>query len=221
MPFGAEEALAACLDPGELRMRAPNKFIAEDLAIRNPSKEVSYPGPILPAVAFRSIHEGGVGLMAPSLDDRRAVTVVPFPIGKDFFFLPDTRFQRPFGSVRVAFHDQRVYQSPHSYVCAMLVTNLITEQLNEHTYDADTARLRFNLSVSRQGFTLALRGFNDKLPILLETVLAACKNPSLLRDAATFSRLHERQVRSLRNLSEEPPRALRILSLQTSAGSLP
>ncbi len=41
----------------------------------------------------------------------------------------------------------------------------------EETYPADLAQLSFALSPSERGFTLKLSGLNDKLKVLLETIL--------------------------------------------------
>ena len=45
------------------------------------------------------------------------------------------------------------------------------EELNEYAYDAESAGLSYHLAADQRGINLEVGGYNDKLPILLKTVL--------------------------------------------------
>jgi insulysin len=48
---------------------------------------------------------------------------------------------------------------------------LVTDALNEYSYDADLAGLTYSFEASSLGFYVSVTGYNDKLHVLLRDVL--------------------------------------------------
>ncbi|THG92718.1 hypothetical protein EW026_g8279, partial [Hermanssonia centrifuga] len=57
-----------------------------------------------------------------------------------------------------------------------LLVDLLKDALSEVTYDAQLAGLDYSVSNHSTGFQISISGYNDKLPILLDTVLLKLKN---------------------------------------------
>jgi insulysin len=95
------------------------------------------------------------------------------------------------------------YSSPHTVNCLSLSLSLISDHLNEYTYDAELAGLNFSLDSSHHGLALKVGGYNDKLPVLLdkllETILSFKINPE------RFAILREVYERSLKNQAANQP----------------
>lgn len=76
-----------------------------------------------------------------------------------------------------------------------LFADLVTDSLTEFAYDADLAGLSYNFSHQSLGLYVALSGYNDKLHLLLRTVLERAKslqvNPdrlAVMKDQVRWSR---------------------------------
>jgi insulysin len=57
-----------------------------------------------------------------------------------------------------------------------LYAALVTDALNEYSYDADVAGLIYSFEASSLGFCVPISGYNDKLHVLLRDVLEKAKN---------------------------------------------
>ncbi|KAI0273475.1 Metalloenzyme, LuxS/M16 peptidase-like protein [Gloeopeniophorella convolvens] len=62
-------------------------------------------------------------------------------------------------------------ESPIASVLTKLYAVLVTDALNEYSYDADLAGLTYSFEVSSLGFYVIVSGYNDKLHVLLRDVL--------------------------------------------------
>ena len=62
------------------------------------------------------------------------------------------------------------YDSPRSTVLAALYTELVKDALNEYSYDASVAGLRYQLINSTRGLQIVFFGYNDVMPTLLTKV---------------------------------------------------
>ena len=63
-----------------------------------------------------------------------------------------------------------------------LYAALVTDALNEYSYDADLAGLTYLFEVSSLGFFVTITGYNDKLHVLLRDVLVKAKNLEVRAD---------------------------------------
>ncbi len=54
--------------------------------------------------------------------------------------------------------------------------DLVEDALTEQTYDADLAGLSYKFQGESEGMYVSVSGYNDKLPVLLRTILTEVKN---------------------------------------------
>lgn len=74
-----------------------------------------------------------------------------------------------------------------------LLTDLLEDDLAEVTYDASLAGLHYSVSSHRGGIVVSTNGYNDKLGVLLDTVLERLKTLVIKPDRLEIMR---EQVRS-------------------------
>jgi insulysin len=63
-----------------------------------------------------------------------------------------------------------------------LYAALVTDALNEYSYDADLAGLTYLFDASSLGFFVTISGYNDKLHVLLRDVLVKAKDLEVRAD---------------------------------------
>jgi insulysin len=63
-----------------------------------------------------------------------------------------------------------------------LYTAIVTDALNEYSYDAELAGLVYSFEASSLGFCVSITGYNDKLHVLLRDVLARAKDVEVRAD---------------------------------------
>jgi len=54
---------------------------------------------------------------------------------------------------------------------ANLYVDLLKDSLNEYSYMAELAGLKYTVSATNYGLNLSVSGFSDKMDVLLETVV--------------------------------------------------
>jgi insulysin len=97
--------------------------------------------------------------------------------------LLDNEFQKPKSICRFYFYTPLAYnESPLSTVLTELYCAMITETLNEYTYDASCAGLSYSLTTTTTGLALALSGYNHKMNVLLKAVLEAMTTMTTLNE---------------------------------------
>jgi insulysin len=75
--------------------------------------------------------------------------------------------------------------------------------LNEYLYNAEMAGISYYINCWIQGLSIVVRGYNDKLPVLLEKIIVKMKD--LKVDPERFSLIKERIQRSYKNTRLESP----------------
>lgn len=123
--------------------------------------------------------------------------------GSVLWYLPDDEFQRPKADFHFSLLTPVASQSADNSLLAQLYTRMVLDQLNETLYDAALAGLSVNLYPHLQGISLKLSGFSDKQPLLLDTLIAAMRNPAL--DPARFNRIRDQLREELENSAQEKP----------------
>ena len=91
------------------------------------------------------------------------------------FHKKDDQFWVPKANVFLFVWSPMSAPTPRHVVKTRLFCELVTDALNEYSYDADLAGLRYNLSPDIYGIQVSVSGYNDKLPVLLATVLEKVK----------------------------------------------
>ncbi|RIB06084.1 Metalloenzyme, LuxS/M16 peptidase-like protein [Gigaspora rosea] len=94
--------------------------------------------------------------------------------------------------------------SPSHCVKTRLYTELVKDNLTEYSYNADLAGLRYDIETQREGILLSIKGYNDKLHILLQDIVHAMK-PKFTIYPGRFEKVKERLQRSYKNTFLDPP----------------
>ncbi|GMN54728.1 hypothetical protein TIFTF001_023858 [Ficus carica] len=158
---------------GDLHLPAPNIFIPTDLSIKNAHDEVKYPT-----------------LLRKSPYSR-------------LWYKPDTVFLTPKAYVKIDFSCPRASESPEAEVLSNIFTELLMDYLNEYAYYARVAGLYYGISHTNGGFQVILIGYNDKLRILLETVVEKIANFKVKPDR--FSVIKEMVTKEYQNMKFRQP----------------
>ncbi|RCH96410.1 Insulinase (Peptidase M16), partial [Rhizopus stolonifer] len=115
----------------------------------------------------------------------------------------DDTFWVPRANVWILLRSPLAYASPASCVKARLYADLLKDSLNEYAYDAEVAGLCYNVENQLEGMLLALSGYNDKLPVLLEKVVQKMRHFQV--DVERFKLIKEQLRRLYKNFALEPP----------------
>ena len=115
-------------------------------------------------------------LTTEATEEVAAPTVIKDNAKLKLLFKSDTTFKTPKAEIILSFLSPVSYQSPEAAVMTSLFTRLVMDTLNERTYDAELAGLRFNLYNTQTGFMVKIGGYNHKLGILLSQILEACSD---------------------------------------------
>ena len=115
----------------------------------------------------------------------------------EIWFQQDLRFQTPKAELTLLINTPRVYDSPKSAVLSQLYTNAINEGLNEFGYAVHIAGLEFGISTGKEGITLNVSGYSDR--ILTLSKILSTKLQEIIIDEATFQSLKERRLRIYQN----------------------
>ena len=91
----------------------------------------------------------------------------------------DSSFKTPKANLFFSVLSNRANRSAREAVLTNLYTRLVKDQMNETLYDAYVAGLGTDIYPHMKGFSVRLSGYNEKLPVLLEQVTQALKQPEL------------------------------------------
>ncbi|KAL5021570.1 hypothetical protein ScPMuIL_000725 [Solemya velum] len=119
------------------------------------------------------------------------------------WFKQDNKFFLPKACVNFELTSPQAYIDPIHHNMTTLFVALFKDALNEYSYDADLAGLHYNLDSTIYGIHLSLKGYNDKLGVLLKKIMQ--KLTSFQVDPKRYEILKELFTRSLRNFNAEQP----------------
>jgi secreted Zn-dependent insulinase-like peptidase len=132
---------------------------------------------------------------------------IPVPLermsSKTLWYQPDTDFAVPRAVFTLNLELPGVRDTAKEAVSQALLADLVQDELNAWSYPAQLAGLSYSLSPTTEGLMLMVYGYDEKLPVLLEKVLAALKNPALPEDR--FLLYKAKFQRSLANQALEKP----------------
>ncbi|CAG8509238.1 15851_t:CDS:10, partial [Racocetra persica] len=94
--------------------------------------------------------------------------------------------------------------SPSNCIKTRLYTELVKDNLTEYSYNADLAGLRYDIDTQREGILLTIKGYNDKLHVLLKDIVDAM-NPKFIIYPGRFEKVKERLQRAYKNTFLDPP----------------
>ncbi len=156
-----------------LFIRANNPFIAQDLAIKAVQSPKSHPVVVL---------------------EKEGLTV---------WHHQDGSFKTPKANLYFNVMSAHANDSARNAVLTSLYTRMVKDQLNETLYDAYVAGLSTDIYPHLKGFSVRLSGYNDKLPVLLEHVVKALKDPTF--EANRFNVVKQQYEEQLSNAKKDKP----------------
>jgi len=115
----------------------------------------------------------------------------------------DVSFKVPKANVFVRVQSPLAASSARHSALNQLLVTLVNDRLNENSYPASLAGLSYSLSANSRGFDLGLRGYNDKMPLLLSMLTEQIQRPLIVEDR--FDRLKIELLRSLKNAQKQTP----------------
>ncbi|KZT41760.1 hypothetical protein SISSUDRAFT_981316 [Sistotremastrum suecicum HHB10207 ss-3] len=165
-------------DISDLYLPGPNEFIPDDLEVQK--LEISAP------------------LKRPMLIRESPLLEV--------WFKKDDQFWVPKANVFLEIRSPLASVTPRHAVLTRLIAELVTDALQEYSYDADLAGLQYSFSSSSRGFQLSLSGYNSKLPVLLQKVLDTFRN--LKVDSVRLAVVREQLRLEYENFKLDQPKDL-------------
>jgi len=125
----------------------------------------------------------------------------------------DDTFRKPKLYQCINFISKLAYDSPKACVMAKLYVKLIMDAINEYTYDAQVAGIRFTLVNYFEGIQLQVHGYNCKQHVLIEKLAEKMKN--LYIDPMRFDIIKELTKRGYHDFWKDQPyqRAIYQLNL--------
>lgn len=111
------------------------------------------------------------------------------------YHVQDTEFQRPLVAQVFSFRLPRDRANLRSAALLSLYEGCVRESLNERTYAAAEAGLRFGIGASLEGVRLSVDGYDDTAGRLLDELVGGLQQCAL--PAERFAALKERQLRAL------------------------
>lgn len=121
------------------------------------------------------------------------------------WFKQDTFWKMPKLNVVVRIETDVAYSSPKRLVLTELFSKVLVDLLNEFTYYADCAGLRFSVTNTLLGFDISYFGYSHKLNVLVDQTIATMRkmcDPSAIGDCCSedlFNRIKEKQSRDYYN----------------------
>ncbi|KAK6234506.1 hypothetical protein SCA6_009843 [Theobroma cacao] len=139
------------------------------------------------------------------------VCILDEPLMK-FWYKLDSTFKLPRANTYFQINLKGAYLNLKSCLLTELYIHLLKDELNEIIYQASVAKLETSVAMYSDKLGLKLYGFNDKLPVLLCTVLAIAN--SFLPTNDRFKVIKENVERTLKNANMKPLRHSSYLRLQ-------
>ncbi|KAF4047399.1 Peptidase M16 inactive domain [Phytophthora infestans] len=128
------------------------------------------------------------------------------------WYKPDRVFATPRAHVALLLHLPTVVANVDNWVLTQLYVKLVRDALNEYAYHANVAELMYSLQVKDSGLELIFGGFNDKLHILVEVVVAALFGTEI--NEARFEVMREELMRESKNAITKVAQKAKYLRLQ-------
>lgn len=169
-----ERAKAAGNNP-ELHLPVPNKFIPQDFTVKGDKSEQPLGHPYL--LSKNNKHE--------------------------VWFKQDDQFRVPKGHINLTVHVPTLSKSIESVVMGSLLSELVDDELNEIKYYASIVGLSLHIQQFRDGFSLKVGGYNDKLPEFLRQVLDIFVN--FTPKPERFESIKYKVTQELKNFGYEIP----------------
>merc|ERR1712146_624709 len=88
-----------------------------------------------------------------------------------FYYKLDDKFETPKANILIHFLSPNLYSTPENIIFARLYFSMLSDALNELSYETSIAGLSYSFIARDDGFELRVSGFSQNLEKLLHTVL--------------------------------------------------
>ncbi|XP_076160592.1 insulin degrading metalloproteinase isoform X2 [Ptiloglossa arizonensis] len=119
------------------------------------------------------------------------------------WFKQDDEFLVPKANISIDFSSPLTYLDPLNYNLSRIFVQLFRDALNEYTYAAELAGLKWSINNSKYGITIGICGYDDKQQVLLDKIIDTMINFEV--NPERFKVLKESYIRSLKNFETEQP----------------
>lgn len=165
-----------------IQFPAPNPFVADKLALKSPQ--------------FNDREKALLQSDKPALIEEQA--------GFRLWYKPDGTFAVPRASIFVDLSSPAVAgQSADEIAKLAMLSELVTDSLNELSYPAALAGLSYAISPTLRGLSLQVSGFDDKQALLLGDILSSLRGAEF--DPRRFQSIRREQIRELENAIKDQP----------------
>ena len=89
----------------------------------------------------------------------------------ELFYKFDTQFKQPRAMINIQVIVPSIRDSLENAVCMDLLIDCLVQEMRTNIYPADVCQLEHQVYITERGFQIKLSGLNDKLSLLLETIL--------------------------------------------------
>ena len=195
----------------ELHLPAKNEFIATDFTIKAPQQTVGLDdGEKLRQHTASPVAEPASVKPAPT-SQRSALNTTPpekltstsSTAGCEVWWKLDTTFLKPKANVMLKLVSPLAHSSPQHAVLTVLYSRLLEDSLQEYSYDADIAGLRYELSSAVSGLSVVFSGYNHKLSVLVCEVMKRMRELEVKQER--FDVVREQLKREYANFPMEQP----------------
>ena len=100
---------------------------------------------------------------------------VDVPYGELYYKL-DQQFKQPRAVIKIHIIVPAIRDSLKNDVCLDILIDYLMQKMVTDTYSATLASLSYSVNAGQKGFFIRLSGFNEKLPLLLQTILGHFKD---------------------------------------------
>lgn len=118
------------------------------------------------------------------------------------WFEQDDEFRTPKSDITLLLETDLGNQSAEQKMALTLYLDLVSDALNEVRYQASLAGSGYSLSLTSRGVQIRLYGYQDKLPLLLDTLILELTEHSF--DSERFTLKRDDLVRQLGNADDDP-----------------
>ena len=119
-----------------------------------------------------------------------------------FWFQQDTEFLRPKAQLYLNILTNKTNSNPREKLLSIFYERSLQESINEWKYPILTAGLDFSISRNDSGIAIDIKGYSDKLPLLLSEIGQRLKTITI--NEKTFSALQNQLKRDLENTTYQP-----------------
>uniref|UniRef100_A0A669DI47 Nardilysin b (N-arginine dibasic convertase) n=1 Tax=Oreochromis niloticus TaxID=8128 RepID=A0A669DI47_ORENI len=131
------------------------------------------------------------------------------------WYKKDNKFKIPKAYIRFHLISPMIQKSPENLVLFDLFVNILAHNLAEPAYEADVAQLEYKLVAGEHGLMIRLKGFNHKLPLLLQLIVDQLADFST--EPSVFTMFSEQLKKTYFNILIKPDRLgkdIRLLILE-------